>query len=149
MAVKTKLGIERKVAAELEKERPEVAIECIDVIVVHHRGGTHNPWIRLAGLRTAPALCGIRGSFPGPCRQKEFLRPSETGAGVVSSHRLCAVPCGTAPAVSDAPLQISPALPQTRASSVSSGPKRATDSRDDDGKIQRSRSRTVVAARRC
>src|SRR3981081_381942 len=63
MAVKTKLGIERKVAAELEKERPEVAIECIDVIVVHHRGGTHNPWIRLTGLRTAPAFSAEYGGL--------------------------------------------------------------------------------------
>src|SRR3954452_4193992 len=31
VAVKTKLGVERKVAAELEKERTKIAIECIDV----------------------------------------------------------------------------------------------------------------------
>src|SRR6195256_6885123 len=92
----------------------------------------------------AVVQCGIRGSFPGPCRQKEFLRPSETGAGVVSSHRLCAVPYGTAPTVSDAALQISPALPQTRGSSVSSGPKRATDSRDDDGKNPTNRARPLA-----
>lgn len=57
MAVQVELGIERKVAAELEEEWTEIAVERVDVIVVHHRGGAHDPRIRLPGLRV-PALLG-------------------------------------------------------------------------------------------
>ena len=57
VAVQAELGIERKVAAELEEERAEIAVERVDVIVVHHRGGPHDPRIRLPGLRV-PALLG-------------------------------------------------------------------------------------------
>src|SRR3984893_16607776 len=48
MAVQAELGIERKVAAELEEERTEIAVDRIDVIVVHHRGGPipiYEPWL--------------------------------------------------------------------------------------------------------
>ena len=51
MAVQAELGIERKIAAELEEERTEIAVDCIDVIVVHHRGGPYDPGIRLSALR--------------------------------------------------------------------------------------------------
>src|SRR6516225_3590484 len=57
VTVEAQLGIEWKVGAELQKERAEVAIHRVDVIVVHHGGGAHNPWIGQAGDR-APALLG-------------------------------------------------------------------------------------------
>src|SRR5437016_3018971 len=50
MAVDAQLGIERKVAAELEKEGAEIPVYRIDVVVVHHCGRTHDPWIGLAGF---------------------------------------------------------------------------------------------------
>jgi hypothetical protein len=46
MAVQAQFGIEGKVTAELEKERPEVAIDRVDVIVVHHRAAPHDPRVR-------------------------------------------------------------------------------------------------------
>src|SRR6201982_3527651 len=51
--VKAELGIERKVAAELEKERSKIPIDGIDVIVVHHRAAAHDPRIRLSRFRVA------------------------------------------------------------------------------------------------
>src|SRR6201993_2277528 len=53
MAVEAELGIERKVAAELEKERSKVPIDGIDVIVVDHRAAAHDPRIRLSRFRVA------------------------------------------------------------------------------------------------
>src|SRR5207342_2739657 len=49
VTVQAQLGIEWKVGAELEEERSEVAVHRIDVVVVHHRGGLHDPGIRPAG----------------------------------------------------------------------------------------------------
>src|SRR5712671_3738564 len=57
VTVQAQLGIERKVAAEFEEERPEIAVERVDVIVIDHRGRTHDPGIRPPGLR-ALALLG-------------------------------------------------------------------------------------------
>ena len=57
VTVEAQFGIERKVGAELQKERAEVAIHRVDVIVVHHRSGSHDPRIGQAGDR-APALLG-------------------------------------------------------------------------------------------
>ncbi len=57
MAIQAELGIERKVAAELQEERTKIAVDRVDVIVVHHRGGPHDPGVRLASLRV-PALLG-------------------------------------------------------------------------------------------
>src|SRR5215469_2128171 len=56
VAVEAELGIERKVAAELEKERPKIPIDGIDVIVVHHRAAAHDPRIRLSRFRVAAPL---------------------------------------------------------------------------------------------
>ena len=57
VAVETQFGIERKVGAELEEERAEAAVHRVDVVVVHHRGGAHDPRVRQAGDR-ALALLG-------------------------------------------------------------------------------------------
>src|SRR6201988_2481114 len=53
MPVEAELGIERKVAAELEKERSKISIDGIDVIVVDHRAAAHDPRIRLSRFRVA------------------------------------------------------------------------------------------------
>src|SRR6476620_1983655 len=57
MAVQAQLGIEWKVAAELEEEGAEIPVHRIDVVVIHHRGRAYDPWIGLPGLGT-PALLG-------------------------------------------------------------------------------------------
>jgi len=69
VTVQAQLGIERKVAAELEEERPEIAVDRIDVIVVHHRAAPHDPGVWPASGR-APAPLGAehRGCSLGPCR---------------------------------------------------------------------------------
>jgi hypothetical protein len=56
MAVQAQLGIERKVAAKLEEERPEVAVDSVDVIVVHHRAAPHDPRVGPAGFWIATPL---------------------------------------------------------------------------------------------
>src|SRR6267378_1895912 len=56
VAVQAELGVERKVAAELEEEWPEVAIDGINVIVVHHRAAPHDPWVRPPAGRAATPL---------------------------------------------------------------------------------------------
>ena len=56
MAVEAELGIEGKVAAELEKERPEIPIDGIDVIIVHHCAAAHDPRIRPSCFRAAAPL---------------------------------------------------------------------------------------------
>ena len=56
VAVEAELGIERKVAAELEKERPKIPIDSIDVLVVHYRAAAHDPRIRLSRFRVAAPL---------------------------------------------------------------------------------------------
>src|ERR1700737_2440812 len=45
MPIKAQLGVVREVGAELQEERSEVAVQAVDVEVVHHRGGPHQPRI--------------------------------------------------------------------------------------------------------
>ena len=54
MTVQAQLGIKRKVTAELEEERTEVAISSVDVIVVHHRAAPHDP--RVGAADTTPCI---------------------------------------------------------------------------------------------
>ena len=66
VAVQAQLGVKGEVTAEFQEERAEIAVERVDVVVVHHRSGSHNPWIRCTSLRV-PALLGAkhRGFFLG------------------------------------------------------------------------------------
>src|SRR6266850_4233106 len=65
MPVQVQLPVIGKVTAELQKERPEVAIHAIKVIVIDHRCRLHNPGIALSGLRIPPLL--------GPKRRRLLL----------------------------------------------------------------------------
>src|SRR5215510_1928299 len=56
MAVNAKLGVVRKVGAELQKERPEVLVDAIKIVVVDHGRRLHDPRIGRAGTRAAPTL---------------------------------------------------------------------------------------------
>ena len=56
VAVQAELGIERKVAAELEEEWPEVAVDGVDVVAVHHRARAHDPRIGATGRRAQAPL---------------------------------------------------------------------------------------------
>jgi len=56
MAVEAQLGIVGKVAAKLEKERPKIIVDGIDVVVVHHRRRLDDPRVRPAAVRAVPLL---------------------------------------------------------------------------------------------
>jgi hypothetical protein len=56
MAIEVQLGIERKIAAELQEERAEIPLQSVDVIVVHHGGEANDPRIGLAGLGVGAPL---------------------------------------------------------------------------------------------
>jgi hypothetical protein len=61
MAVDAELGIVGKVGAELQEERPEVLIDAVEIVVVDHRGGFHDPRIGSAGV---PAAATLRAHDP-------------------------------------------------------------------------------------
>src|SRR5260370_18657865 len=56
MAVQAQLGVIGKVGAKLEKERPKITVDRVDVVVVEHRRRLDDPWIRPAGPRAVPLL---------------------------------------------------------------------------------------------
>jgi len=55
VAVQAELGVVWEVAAELQEERPEVAVDGLDVVVVHHGAGADDPRIAPA-VRRVPLL---------------------------------------------------------------------------------------------
>src|ERR1700726_1189762 len=61
VAIDAELGIVGKVGAELQEERPEVLIDAIEIVVVDHRGGFHDPRIGSAGV---PAAATLRAHDP-------------------------------------------------------------------------------------
>ena len=91
VTVDAQLGIERKVGAELQKERAEVAVHRIDVIMVHHGGRAHDPRIGLPGDR-APALLGAehRRLLLGLADEHHAFRPVEF-AQLLRHHRILAL----------------------------------------------------------
>ena len=56
VAVEAQLGVVGKVGAELEEERAEVAVDGIEVELVDHGRGAHDPGIGLPGRRVAALL---------------------------------------------------------------------------------------------
>ncbi len=56
VAVQAQLGVVRKVGAELEEERAEVAVHCIEIVVVDHGRGLDDPRVGLAGAGAVPLL---------------------------------------------------------------------------------------------
>ena len=61
MAVDAELGVVGKVGAELQEERPEVLVDAVEIVVVDHRGGFHDPRIGSAGV---PAAATLRAHDP-------------------------------------------------------------------------------------
>src|SRR3954470_5999850 len=56
VAVDAELGVVREIGAELQEERPEVLVHAIEVIMVDHRRGFHDPRIGSTGAATATSL---------------------------------------------------------------------------------------------
>src|SRR5262245_53236860 len=56
MTVDAELSVVRKVRAELQKERPEVFVDPIEIVVVDHPSRVHNPGIGRARALTAATL---------------------------------------------------------------------------------------------
>jgi len=54
--VETELGVVREVTAELEKERSELPIHAVEVVVVDHGGRPHQPGVGLPSVRMTPLL---------------------------------------------------------------------------------------------
>src|SRR5207253_8719901 len=52
--VQTELGVIGKIGTELQEEGAEVAVQAVEVIVVDHGRGAHEPGVSAAGLRIAP-----------------------------------------------------------------------------------------------
>ena len=52
VAVDAELRVVREVGAELQEERPEVLVHAIEIVMVDHRRGFHDPWIGPAGAAT-------------------------------------------------------------------------------------------------
>ena len=58
MAVQAELGVMGKIRAELQKEGAEVAVQAVEVIVVHQGGGgLHDPGVAVARLWPSPPFC--------------------------------------------------------------------------------------------
>src|SRR5690348_13794994 len=56
MSVQAEFGVVGEIGAELEKERPEIPIHAVDVEMVHHGRGSHDPRIARAALLIPPAF---------------------------------------------------------------------------------------------
>jgi hypothetical protein len=69
VAVDAELGRVGKVGTEFQKERPEVLVDAVEVVVVHHGRRFDDPRIRRSGLLPAPAL--------GPHDSRLFLRAAD------------------------------------------------------------------------
>jgi hypothetical protein len=78
VAVDAELGIVGKIGAEFQEERPEVLIDAVEIVVVDHRGGFHDPRIGSAGVPAA-ASRGQKGNVAEPTRVKK-ARTSHPGA---------------------------------------------------------------------
>ena len=78
--VHTELGVIREIGAELQEERAEIPIDAVEVVVVHHGRGAHQPGIRLAGLGV-PALLGPEHHrlLLGLADEEDALVPGESG----------------------------------------------------------------------
>jgi hypothetical protein len=79
VAVEAQLGVVGEVGAELEEERAEVGIDGVDVELVDHPGGAHDPRIGLAGRVPAALGAKHRGLLLRPPDEQHPLLPIETG----------------------------------------------------------------------
>jgi hypothetical protein len=79
VAVEAQLGVVGEVGAELEEERAEVGIDGVDVELVDHPGGAHDPRIGLAGRVAAALGAKHRGLLLRPPDEQHPLLPIETG----------------------------------------------------------------------
>ena len=50
MTIDAELSVVRKVGTEIQEERPEIFIDAIEVIMVDHRRGVHNPRVGRPGV---------------------------------------------------------------------------------------------------
>jgi hypothetical protein len=63
VAVETELGVIRKVGAELEEERAEVFVDAVEVKLVDHGRGAHDPGVGLARVGVLTLLSAKDGSL--------------------------------------------------------------------------------------
>lgn len=79
VAVQAQSGVVREVRAELEEERAEIGVDAIEVPLVDHRGGLHDP--RIGGTVSVAALLGAEhpGLLLRPPDEQHPLRIGEPG----------------------------------------------------------------------
>src|SRR5665811_98464 len=81
VAVQAQLGVVREVRTELDEERAEVFVHAVEVVVVDHPGGLHDPWVGMpVGVAT----------FLGTKHRCLLLGPSD------EHHTLGGAECGQA-----------------------------------------------------
>ena len=56
VSVEAQLGIVGKVCAELQEDWTKVSVHAVDIELVHHGGGSNQPWIRSPGFFIPPSL---------------------------------------------------------------------------------------------
>ena len=89
--VETELGVVREVGAELQEERAEVPIDAIEVVMVHHGRGAHQPGIGLTGLGVPASLSPAdRRLLLGLADEQDALLASEPSQ-VLGHHRVLAL----------------------------------------------------------
>jgi hypothetical protein len=92
VTVQAELGIEGKVAAELEKEWPKIPIERVDVLVVDRRAAAHDPRIRPTCVRApTPLSAENRGVLLGFSDKDDPLLAGKA-AQMVGHHFVLALP---------------------------------------------------------
>lgn len=62
--IQAELGVIGRAEAELQKERSEVSIKPVEVTMIHHGCGLHDPGIALIGSRVMALLSAVDGALP-------------------------------------------------------------------------------------
>src|SRR5215813_4338733 len=78
MPVEAELGIVWEIGTELQEEGSEIAVQAVDIELVDHGGGSHQPGIRGAGVFIAAAFgAEHRGLLLGLADEDHALGASE------------------------------------------------------------------------
>src|SRR3712207_181825 len=92
--IEAQLGVVRKVGAELEEERAELAINAVEVILIDQGGGAHQPRVGLAGGGMAPALGAEDRRFLLGLADEQHALLAREGGAVSSGEIILALPLG-------------------------------------------------------
>ena len=91
VAVEAEFRVERKVAAEFEEERPKIAVDGVDVVVVHHRGRAHDPRVGRPGGRAFALLGAEHGRLLLRLADEQDAFPLPKAAQMFGHHVVLAL----------------------------------------------------------